>query len=174
MEEPDVLFAGTRFRVVRKVQVTPDGQEHVRQIIAHPGAVAILPLVEGQRVCLLRNYRVATCQELIELPAGTLEPGEDPADTAARELTEETGYRAGRIELLTSFYTSPGILDERMYLYSATGLEPGPQALKPGEQIETWIVSWDEALAMARDGRIRDAKTLVGLLWGDRFLRRDG
>jgi len=173
VEQSDVLFSGTRFRVVRQVQVTPDGQKHIRQTVEHPGAVAILPFVDAQRICLLRNYRVAVGQELVELPAGTLEPGEDPAQTAARELIEETGYRAGRIALLTSFYTSPGILDERMYLYLATGLEPGPQALEPGEQIETWIVSWDDALAMARDGRIRDAKTLVGLLYGDRFLRQN-
>jgi len=174
VEKPDVLFSGGRFRVVRRVQVTPDGQKHLRPIIEHPGAVTILPLIDPQRICLLRNYRVAVERELIELPAGTLEPAEDPAHTAARELAEETGYRARRIELLTTFYTSPGILDERMYLYVASGLEPGPQALEPGEQIETWIVSWDEALAMARDGRIRDAKTLVGLLYGDRFLRQHG
>jgi ADP-ribose pyrophosphatase len=172
VEEPLVLFSGSRFRVVRRVQVTSDGKEHVRQTIEHPGAVAILPLIDRQRICLLRNYRVAVGQELVELPAGTLEPGEDPAETAARELVEETGYRARRIELLTRFYTSPGILNERMDLFLATGLEPGPQALEPGEQIETWIVSWDDALAMAGDGRIRDAKTLVGLLWGDRFLRQ--
>ncbi len=167
MNEPDTLFQGRRFRVQRVVQVTPDGAEHAREVIRHPGAVTVLPLLDDGRVCLVRNYRVAVDQTLIELPAGTLEPGEDPARTARRELAEETGYRAETIELLKVFYTSPGILDEKMYLYLATSLQPGPTALDPGEDVRPLLTTWQEALAMARDGRIRDAKTLVGLLYYD-------
>ena len=172
MSESDVLFTGKRFRVERAVQTLADGTPHVREIVRHPGAVALLPLLDDGRICLLKNYRVAVDETLFELPAGTLEPGEDPQETARRELIEETGYRAENIEPVNTFFLSPGILDEKMHLYVATGLTLGPTALEPGEQIETILATWDEALAMVRDGRIHDAKTLVGLLYYATFLRR--
>jgi len=163
--ESEPLFEGARFHVVRAMQSTPDGVEHAREVVRHPGAVTILPILDDGRVCLIRNFRVAVDQTLIELPAGTLEPGEDPAVTARRELAEETGYRAGRIERLATFLMSPGILDEKMHLYLATALEPGPMALEPGEEIEVLTTDWCEALAMVQDGRIKDAKTVAGLLY---------
>jgi len=169
MSNPDILFQGRRFRVERAVQVTPDGAEHVREVVRHPGAVVILPLLGDGRICLQRNYRVAVAETLVELPAGTLEPDEDPAETARRELAEETGYRAGRIELLITFWMSPGILDERMHLYLAEGLQPGPTALEAGEDIQPLLCTWDEAMEMVRRGDIRDAKTLVGLLYWRTF-----
>lgn len=172
MDAPQWLYEGRRFRVERVVQVTPDGTGHEREVIRHPGAVAVLPLLDDGRVCLIRNYRVAVDQTLYELPAGTLEPGEDPHETARRELAEETGYRAAAMEKLAEFYTTPGVLDEVMHLYLATGLTPGPTRLESGEDIQTWVVRWDEALAMARDGRIRDGKTLVGLLFYETFRGR--
>jgi ADP-ribose pyrophosphatase len=153
------------------VQITPDGNRHLRDVVRHPGAVVILPLLDDGRVCFERNYRVAVDQTLIELPAGTLEPNEDPAETARRELIEETGYRAGRIEHLLTFCMSPGILDEQMYLYLARDLTPGPTALEAGEDIQSLLCTWEEAMAMARRGDIRDAKTLVGLLYYHTFLR---
>ncbi len=165
MSDPTVLYQGRRFRVERAVQVTPDGAEHVREVVRHPGAVVILPLLEDGRVCFVRNYRVAVDQKLIELPAGTLEPGEDPAETALRELAEETGYRAGSIEHLLSFCMSPGILDEKMHLYLARQLQPGPLALDAGEDIEPMLCTWEESLQMVERGEIHDAKTLVGLLF---------
>jgi ADP-ribose pyrophosphatase len=165
MSDPDILFQGQRFRVERAVQVTPDGAEHVREVVRHPGAVVILPLLDDGRVCFVRNYRVAVAQTLIELPAGTLEPDEDPAETARRELAEETGYRAGRIQHLLTFCMSPGILDEQMHLYLARQLQAGQMALEPGEDIEPMLCTWSESLAMVQRGEIRDAKTLVGLLY---------
>ena len=167
---PEMLFKGKRFNVERVVQTTPDGIEHVREIVRHPGAVTLLPILDDGRICLIENYRAAVERSLVELPAGTLEPGEDPAVTAHRELAEETGYRAERIELLATFYMSPGILDERMYLYLATGLTLGTTALEPGEEIRPLPTSRQEALEMARDGRIQDAKTLVGLLYYETFV----
>ena len=169
MNEHEPLFRGKRFDVVRLVQVTSGGEEHVREVVRHPGAVTILPLLDDGRVCLVRNFRAAVDQTLVELPAGTLEPGEDPAVTAERELAEETGYRAERIRPLAAFYMSPGILDERMYLFLATGLKPGPMSLDPGEEIQPLLTTWQEALEMARDGRIQDAKTLAGLLYYEAF-----
>ena len=165
MSNPNILFQGRRFRVEQAVQVTPDGVEHVREVVRHPGAVVILPLLDDGRVCFIRNYRVAVDQTLIELPAGTLEPGENPAETALRELAEETGYRAGHIEHLLTFCMSPGILDEQMHLYLAEKLQSGPMALEPGEDIQPMLCTWDESLDMVRRGEIRDAKTLVGLLY---------
>ncbi len=172
MTKPLVLFDGTRFRVEQVLQTTPDGRQHARQIVRHPGAVTLLPLLDDGRICFVQNYRVSVAQTLIELPAGTLEPGEDPAATARRELAEETGYRAGRIEPLATFYMSPGILDERMVLYLATELEPGPMSLDAGEDIRPLLCTWSEALDMVRDGRIRDAKSMLGLLYYQAFARQ--
>jgi len=169
MKRPEVLFQGRRFRVERALQRTPDGIEHVREVVRHPDAVTVLPLLDDGRVCFVQNYRVAVGQTLIELPAGVVEPGEDPALTARRELAEETGYQAEGIELLSTFYTSPGILDERMYLYLATSLKAGQATPEPGEDLRPLLATWDEALSMARDGRIQDAKTLAGLLYYEAF-----
>lgn len=171
MNGPEPLFEGRRFRVERVLQVAPDGAEHVREVVRHPHAVTVLPLLDDGRVCFVQNYRVAVEETLIELPAGCVEPGEDPALTARRELAEETGYRAEKIELLASFYTSPGVLDERMYLYLATSLQPGPSAPEPGEDLRPLLATWPQALEMARDGRIQDAKTLAGLLYYEAFGR---
>jgi len=169
MNIPEILFRAQRFQVERAIQTMPDGSRHVREVVRHPGAVVILPLLDDGRVCFVRNFRVAVGETLIELPAGTLEPNEDPAETAIRELAEETGYRAGRMEHLLTFCMSPGILDERMHLYVADQLRPGPMALEAGEDIQPLLCTWDEALEMARRGEIRDAKTLVALLYYRQF-----
>jgi len=169
--EPELLLATPRFRVVRHIERLADGALHARETVVHPGAVAILPILDDGRVCLIRNYRVAVDEELIELPAGTIDPGEDPLATARRELAEETGYRAERFERLHEFWISPGILNERMHLFLATGLTAGPASLQEGERIRTLLVAWDEALAMVADRRIRDAKTLFGLLYYERVRR---
>ena len=158
-----------RFDVVLQSYHTPDGQQHTRETIQHPGAVTLIPLVDSDHVCLVRNYRVAVDQTFIELPAGTLEQGEDPSVTAVRELAEETGYRAGRVESLCDFAMSPGILNEQMHLFLATELEPGDAALDEGEIIDTLVVSWSEAMRMVDAREIHDAKTLVGLMYYDRL-----
>jgi ADP-ribose pyrophosphatase len=165
MKTPEILFQAKRFRVERVVQTTPDGAEHVREIVRHPGAVVILPILDDGRLCFERNYRAAVGQTLLELPAGTLEPNEDPAVAAVRELAEETGYRADRIRLLLTFCMSPGILDEQMHLFLAESLHPGPTALEAGEDIQPLLCTWDEAMEMMRRGEIHDAKTLVALLY---------
>jgi ADP-ribose pyrophosphatase len=169
-DEP--LFNGQRFRVVRRTQTLTDGTSHAREVILHPGAVTLLPLISADKVLLIRNFRYAVADTLLELPAGTLEPGEDPLETAGRELEEETGYRAQSLTLVHRFWMSPGILQERMHLYVADGLVPGRRSLDAGEQIEPLVVPWAEAMELVRSGRIQDAKTLVGLLWYDRFGRK--
>lgn len=167
----DTLFRGKIFSVVRWRGTTPSGAIAEREFVQHPGAVVVIPVVDDHHVCLIRNFRGAVGQTLTELPAGTLEPGESPAATAARELTEETGYTAERIDELTAFFMSPGILNERMHLFVATGLTEGEPAREDNEEIDNLIVTWEEALQMVVDGRIQDAKTLVGLLLYDRLYR---
>lgn len=173
MAQSNVMFRGKRFSVTREAQRLPDGTTHERDIVRHPGAVAILPVLDDGRIVLIRNYRVAAGRVLLEVPAGTREPGEAPETTALRELTEETGYRCGKLEPLTGFFTSPGVLDEWMVAYLATGLVPGEQALDAGEQIELAPLSLDDALAQARDGRLEDGKTLAVLLYYAMF-RKEG
>jgi ADP-ribose pyrophosphatase len=167
-DDVELLLATRRFSVVRHVEQTDRGTVF-REVVHHPGAVTILPRLPDGRIVMIRNYRVAVCQTLLELPAGTLEPGEDPDVTAARELAEETGYTAGSIQLLAQFWMSPGILRERMHLYLAEGLAAGQARPEPGEVIEPVLMPWEEALACVARGEIQDAKTLVGLLYYDRF-----
>jgi ADP-ribose pyrophosphatase len=162
--EPEILLSASRFRVERRWQILPDGQLRQREVVVHPGAVVIVPVLNDGRLCLIENYRVAVEQTLIEFPAGTIDPGEDPAATAKRELAEETGYRAGKMQKLGEFFMSPGILDERMHVYLAEGLVPGPTALESGEQITSRLTTPDEALTMIDRGEIADAKTLAALL----------
>ncbi|QEG34080.1 NUDIX hydrolase [Bythopirellula goksoeyrii] len=168
-EKSKLLLKTSRFRVVEHTLQAGDGQSVVhRQVIEHPGSVAIIPLLEGNRVCLIRNYRIAVKKTLIELPAGTIEPPDSPSETAIRELKEETGFEAQSWQELPSFYLSPGILRERMHLFVAENLTVGSTAREAGEDIENLIVPWEDAVAMAMRGEIEDAKTLVGILSWDR------
>ena len=132
----------------------------------------ILPLLDDGRVCLIRNERIAVGKTLIELPAGTLEPGEPPAATAARELIEETGFHASRWQELPGFYMSPGILCERMHAFVAEGLTAGAPAREAGETIDNLIVPWSEALEMVDRGEIEDAKSICALLVWERRNRQ--
>ena len=169
MTESELLLSTPRFRVVRELYVGAGGDTRSREIIRHPGAVVIVPLLDDGRVCLIRNYRVSVQQTLIELPAGTLEPPEPPLACAVRELIEETGFRATRVEQVHAFYLSPGILDERMHLFLATGLTAGDPAREAGEEIENLLVPLAEAVKMIFRGEIQDAKSIVGLLWAERI-----
>ena len=166
------VWESDRFSVVRRSYSTAAGAQTDRDTIQHPGAVTILPWIDRDQICLVRNYRIAVQATLWELPAGTLEPGEPPEVTARRELAEETGYRCQQLSKLHEFFMSPGILNERMFLFLATDLTAGPIDLDPGEEIETAVVTWDKALAMADRGEIQDAKSLVGIYFYDRLLRR--
>ena len=129
----------------------------------------ILPLVDEQHVCLIRTYRVAVDQWLLELPAGTLEPNEPPLLTAGRELIEETGFEASKIEHIHTFRMSPGILDEKMHFFVASQLTKNAPQRELGEEIDNRILSWSEIDRLLRDGKIEDAKTLVALLWYLRY-----
>ena len=143
----------------------PDGQVIERETVRHPGAVAAVPLGDDGRLWLVRQYRHAVGREMLELPAGILEPGEDPEHCAARELAEEVGLRAGRLELLADYYSTAGSSDERVRVYLATGCERAAGAqLDPDEQLDVVEMPFAEALRMARERELEDAKTLIGIL----------
>lgn len=170
-----VLLESRKFRVERLQLTGHDGVSRPHDLIVHPGAAVILPCLDDGQLLFIRNYRFAVQRELLELPAGTLDaPGgkpEAPIDCARRELTEETGYVAAHVRPLISFYSTPGICNEAMHAFLATGLTPGPTRLEPDEHIRPQPLTLDEALAAARDGGIQDAKSLVTLLYFDRFVR---
>lgn len=169
---PDIrrkkLLSAQRFDVEALSFHLPSGELFEREVVRHPGAVVILPVMPDGRICLIENFRAAVEQTLLELPAGTLEPGEPPIETARRELSEETGYSCEKIEPLAEFFMSPGILDERMYAFVATGLSDGPQRLELGEQISNCPISLTQVDEMIQSGDIRDSKTISTLLY---FLR---
>jgi ADP-ribose pyrophosphatase len=134
------------------------------QIVRHPGGAAVLPLHEDNTVTLIRQLRPAVADNLLELPAGRLAPGEDPALCGRRELLEETGLTAATLQPLGIIHPSPGVFDEVIHLFLATGLSQGAAEPEAYEEIETVRLPLAEALRMARDGRISDGKTLAALL----------
>ncbi|MEZ4597880.1 MAG: NUDIX hydrolase [Chloroflexota bacterium] len=155
--------------------VDGDGREHTRDIVGHPGAVAIVAIQDGQ-VLMVHQYRTPAARVLVEIPAGTLERGpdrstEDPALAAARELGEETGHAAATWRHLGAFYTAPGFAEERMHLFLATDLAP-IEGHVPDEDERLWVerVPWHDAVRRATDGTLEDAKSIVGILWVDRLV----
>lgn len=168
----ELLLQCRRFRVVRRRQTSPAGEDLEREVVVHPGAVAIIPMVDAEHVCLIRNFRIAVGKTLVEVPAGTLEPNEPPIETARRELIEETGYTAGKMEAVTKFYMSPGIQNELMHCFVATDLTPGDSHREAGEEIQNLVVAWDEAMAMLDRGEIEDSKSIAALLVYDRLRRK--
>lgn len=165
LKESRLLLHGPRFDV-REVDIPASGGGLVgKQVVVHPGAVVILPLLDEQTAVMIRNKRVAIGETLLELPAGTLEPGEKIETCARREVIEETGYEAGRIEPLLDFYSSPGICTERMYCFVARELQHVGQDLDDTEEITVEAVKIDAAVRMIGEGKIRDGKTIAALLY---------
>lgn len=163
------VFQGVRFDVEQLDIRTRDGGTARREVVSHPGSVVVLGVLEDERVLLIRNHRFAVNQTLWELPAGTLEQGEDPAACARRELTEETGYEPRQVHWLCSFYTTPGICNEYMHVYKAVNLHHVGQNLDEGERIKVHPLGMERVLEMIRDHEIIDAKTLAVLLYFDRI-----
>ncbi len=173
-----VLPGGTYLTFARDTIVTTDGVRRSRDIVLHPGAVTIVAVLPDRQVLLVRQYRHPSGEVLVELPAGTLDmmgdgSTEEPLTAAKRELWEETGYRAGTWVKLNEFFTAPGFASELMHMYLATDceLDPAHEGPDEDERLILDTVSFDDALRMADDGTIRDAKTLLGLYLVDRLAR---
>jgi len=159
------IFSGRIIKVkVADVELSNGGFSQ-REIVEHPGAVAILAVTDEQKVVLLRQFRKAVEEVLWEIPAGKLEKNEDPLICAKRELQEETGYTAEKWEKLCQFYTSPGFSNEILYLYRAEGLKLGLSNLDQDEFVEVFTLSRKELEELLEQGKIKDAKTLLGLLY---------
>lgn len=163
--EKQVIYNGKKCRLeLHRLENEETGKKMTKEVVAHPGAVIILPITDDGNVLLIRNRRYAVDEVLLELPAGTLEPPEPPMNCAGRELLEECGYLAGKIEPLATFYTSPGILSEKMHAFVATKLIKKQQALEEGEEIEVVPTPLAEAIELAETAEIRDGKTIAVLL----------
>ena len=152
----------------------PDGSTGELELFRHPGASAVVPFLsdpagEDPLVMLIRQYRYAADGYLYEIPAGRLDPGEDPEVCARRELEEETGCTAERVERLTTFYTTPGFVDEKIHLFLAAGLTMGEHSREKDEFLEVVQMPLSDALLRIERGEIRDGKTIVGLLFAAGF-----
>lgn len=152
----------------------PSGKRITLELLRHPGAAAVVPFLDDERILLLSQYRYAAGGTIWEVPAGKLDKGEDPELCALRELEEETGYRAGRIERTGVILTSPGFTDERIHLFCAYDLEPGTLQHEPAEQIVVHEVRFSEALEMIDRGELIDAKSIVALYHAQQRRARSG
>jgi ADP-ribose pyrophosphatase len=157
------IYTGRIVTLNLETVTLPNGATVELEIIHHPGAAAVVPMMDDRTVVLIRQYRHAVGGYIYEIPAGKLHPGEDPRDCAARELEEEIGYRAASFDLLLSFYTTPGFTDELIHIYRATGLTRGTQNLGNDEVLEAIEMPLESAIDRIADGTIRDGKTIVGL-----------
>jgi len=170
----EIVHVGRKIRVAVDTTTAADGSTIRRDVVLHPGAVVILPILDAERVVLLRNHRFAIGETLWEVPAGTVEPGEALQTCAERELAEETGYVAAKWRSLGYLYASPGVLDERLHLFVAQELTPGPAKPEADEQLQPVVVRFDEAIRMCLAGEIRDAKTITSLLLWERMRGEQG
>jgi ADP-ribose pyrophosphatase len=168
----ETVYDGVLLEVHRDRVRLPDGKQAMREYIRHPGAVAIVPLFDDGKVLLERQFRYPHRREFIEIPAGKVDPGEAHLATAQRELLEETGYTAGEWTRLGVIHTAIAYTDEAIEIFVARKLEQRAQKLDQGEFLEVFSVPFDEAIAMIRDGRITDAKTVSALLWTEKWARR--
>ena len=165
------LYKGPIFGIRRDEVIEPSGVRATREVVTHPGSVVVLPVLPDARILLIQQYRHATRQYLWELVAGRKEPEETPKQGAARELLEETGYRAKRFKVFLDVFPTPGFLEERMYILLAEGLTAGKAQPEEDEKIEVRAYRVNELKKMIKSGRLKDAKSIAGILYYLTFLR---
>ncbi len=165
-----IIYNGPVFGIRRDEVIEPSGVRATREVITHPGSVVVLPVLPDGRILLIEQYRHATKQNLWELVAGRMDPGETPKVAAARELIEETGYRAKRFRVFLDVFPTPGFLEERMFILLAEGLTAGEAEPEEDEKIISRAYNRKELEEMIRGGKLRDAKSVAGILYYFRFL----
>ncbi len=169
---PGEVRRGFQVVVLKERFTLPSGRELELDVVQHPGAAAIVPFVSDSEVLLIRQYRHATGGTILEVPAGRIDPGESPAETASRELEEEVGKKAGRVEELGWIWTTPGFANEKIHLYAGFDLEPSSSRPEDDEIIETFITPLDEALELIWRGELTDAKSALALIHAARRFGR--
>jgi ADP-ribose pyrophosphatase len=168
----EIVYQGPVFGVRRDEVLEPGGLRTTREVITHPGSVVVLPVLPNKRIVLIRQYRHATRQYLWELVAGRMDEGESVEEAAARELLEETGYRAKRFKVFLDVFPTPGFLEERMYILLAEGLTEGEAEPEEDEKIEVRSYSLKELKQMIQKNELRDAKSIAGILYYLTFIRK--
>jgi ADP-ribose pyrophosphatase len=164
------IYEGPVFGIRRDEVIEPSGVRTIREVITHPGSVVVLPVLPDGRILLIQQYRHATRQYLWELVAGRMDPGETPKVAAARELKEETGYYAKRMRMFLDVFPTPGFLEERMFILLAEGLTAGEAEPEEDEKIISRAHTRRQLEEMIRGGKLRDAKSIAGILFYFRFL----
>jgi ADP-ribose pyrophosphatase len=164
--QSELIYGGKRLKLYRDEVELPSGRRTYREVVSHPGSVAVVPIIGEGEVLLIRQYRYAIKGYLYEIPAGTLEKGETPEQCALREMVEETGYLPKKLEKLGQLYPSPGVMDELMHLYKATLLVKETVAPSKEECIEQVVtLPLSQAVEMIMKGEIVDGKTICGIFW---------
>jgi ADP-ribose pyrophosphatase len=166
----EIIYKGQAFGVRRDELIEPTGVRTIREVVTHPGSVVVLPVLPDGRIVMVRQYRHATRQYLWELVAGRMERGENPKTGAQRELIEETGYRAKKFTVFLDVFPTPGFLEERMYLLLAEGVTAGQAQPEEDEKIVVAAYTRKQLEQMMRAGKLKDAKSIAGLLFYFRFL----
>ena len=164
------IYKGPIFGIRSDEVIEPSGVRTTREVITHPGSVVVLPVLPDRRILLIRQYRHAARQYLWELVAGRMEPGERPREAALRELIEETGYRAKRFRVFLDIFPTPGFLEERMFILLAEGLTAGEAEPEEDEKIISRAYNYKQLEGMIHSGKLRDAKSIAGILFYLRFL----
>lgn len=159
-----LIYQGKIISVRLDEVLLPDGRKASREVVEHPGAVAILAVNDSGEAYFVRQYRQAVAEDLLEIPAGKLEPEESPAECAVRELAEEAGVKPKELRQIALYYSSPGFASERLYLFLATGLEAVKALQEAEENLQVSRIYLPEAIKMAREGKITDGKTIIALL----------
>ena len=165
-----VVYQGAVFGVRRDEVLEPSGVRTTREVVTHPGSVVVLPILPDKRLVLIEQYRHAARQYLWELVAGRIDAGETPKEAAARELLEETGYRATKFRIFLQLFPTPGFVEEKMFLFLAQGLTPGPAEPEEDEKIISRAYKPKQLEEMMRMGKLRDAKSIAGILYYLRYL----
>ena len=165
------VYRGRAVSLRKEEVLLPSGKKIYRECVIHRGASAILPIKEDGKILFVKQYRHPIGECILEIPAGTLKPGEDPESCARRELEEETGYKPGELIHLLTIYPAPGYSSERLYIYLARKLVKGSQNLEVDEDISTLDLSLEEALEAIRRAEIKDAKTITAILYYSNFLK---